>query len=89
MRLRFRILAFEAGDKRARVTVTNTGVAPPYFDAFVAVNGVRSAKSLKGLLPGESRVVEIDAGGAAPTLTIVSDRLVPGQRIEFEADLGK
>ena len=37
---KFRVLAFEASPTRSRVTVTNTGVAPIYHDAFVAVNGV-------------------------------------------------
>jgi hypothetical protein len=84
---RFRILAFEANAKQSRITVTNTGVAPLYHDAFLTVNGVRGGQSLKGLLPGEKRVEEIAAGGAVPVLTISSDRLVPGQRIEFDADL--
>ena len=41
------------------MTVTNRGVAPIYHDAYLAVNGVRSERSLKGLLPGESRTDEI------------------------------
>ena len=84
---RFRILAFEASPSRSRVTVTNTGVAPIYHDAYLAVNGVRAQRSLKGLLPGQSRTDEIASGGAAPKLTIACDRLVPGQTIEFEANL--
>ena len=84
---RFRILAFEASGSRSRVTVTNAGVAPIYHDAYLAVDGVRAERSLKGLLPGESRTDEIPAGGTSPKLTIASDRLVPGQSIEFEANL--
>ena len=34
---KFRILAFEASPTRSRVTVTNTGVAPIYHDAYLAV----------------------------------------------------
>jgi hypothetical protein len=85
---RFKVTAFEASDTTAHVTVTNTGVAPIYYDAFVAVNGVRARDSLEGLLPGEERRFTVPSGGANPKLTIESDRLVPGQRIEFEADLG-
>ncbi len=85
---RFRITAFEASDTAARVTVANTGVAPIYYDAFVAVNGVRARDSLKGLLPGETREFTVLAGGTNAELTIECDRLVPGQRIEFEAELG-
>mgnify|MGYP003381908267 CR=1 FL=1 len=57
------------------------------YDAFPAVNDVRSLTSLKGLLPGEDRAFDIAAGGSNPTLTIDCDRLVPGQRISFAADL--
>jgi hypothetical protein len=84
---KFRILKFEASASRSRVTITNTGVAPIYHDAYLAVDGVRAETSLKGLLPGESRTDEIAAGGTAPKLTIACDRLVPGQAIEFEANL--
>jgi hypothetical protein len=84
---KFRILKFEASASRSRVTVTNTGVAPIYHDAYLAVDGVHAERSLKGLLPGESRTDEIPAGGPAPKLTIACDRLVPGQAIEFEANL--
>jgi hypothetical protein len=51
------------------------------------VNGVRARESLKGLLPREERTISISAGGSSPRLTIACDRLVPGQSIEFEADL--
>jgi hypothetical protein len=84
---RYRIRAFEASPSRSRVQVANTGVAPIYHDAYLAVNGVRAGTSLKGLLPGQSRTDEIASGGAAPKLTIECDRLVPGQVIQFEADL--
>ena len=83
---KFRILAFDASQSRSQVTITNSGVSPLYYDAYIAVNGVRARRSLKGLLPGELRTEEISAGGTSPSLTIVCDRLVPGQVIEFEAD---
>jgi hypothetical protein len=84
---KFRIHAFEVSPSRSRVTITNTGVAPIYHDAFVAVNGFRASRSLKGLLPGEVRTDEISAGGTSPKLRVECDRLVPGQTIEFAADL--
>ncbi len=84
---RFRVTAFRTSAARSEVTVTNTGVAPLYHDAFPAVNGVRARASLKGLLPAESRTFEVAAGGAAPTLTVECDRLVRGQRIGYDADL--
>jgi hypothetical protein len=84
---KFEVTVLEASDTAARVTVANSGVAPIYYDAFVAVNGVRARDSLKGLLPGEKRRFTVPSGGTDPQLTIESDRLVPGQRIEFEAEL--
>ena len=84
---RFRVTRFESSATRAVVTIRNTGIAPIYHDASPAVNGVRAEESLRGLLPGQERTFEIAAGGTAPSLSIESDRLVPGQRIEFEADL--
>lgn len=82
---RFRVLEFKGSDSRSVVTIENRGIAPIYHDAYPAVGGVRSAVSLKGLLPGESRAFPIEAAGRE--LTIESDRLVPGQQIEFDADL--
>ena len=82
---RFRISEFRTGGGRSKATVSNVGVAPLYYDAFIAVNRVRSTASLKGLAPGQSRACDVASGGEA--VTIESDRLVPGQRIEFDADL--
>ena len=84
---RFKVERFEASAAVARVTIANTGVAPIYYDACPAVNGVRAAESLAGLLPGDRRAFTISSGGTAPTLTIESGRLIPGQRIGFEAKL--
>ena len=90
---RFRVTEFKASASQAVVVIQNTGIAPIYHDAFPAVNGTRAGDSLKGLLPEQSKTFTISfpADGKAatptPTLTIESDRLVPGQRIEFDADL--
>lgn len=84
---RFRVERFVASAARSEVTFVNTGIAPIYHDAHPAVDGVRSEASLRGLLPGASRTFAIPAGGPRPRLTIESDRLVPGQRITYDADL--
>jgi hypothetical protein len=84
---KFKVTSFETNPKASRVTLTNTGVAPVYYDAFVTVNGVRATESLKYLPPGDSRKFSVASGGKTPNLTIECDRLVPGQRIEFDADL--
>lgn len=84
---RFKITSFSASADQSRVTVTNSGIAPLYADAYVAVNGVRAGRSLKGLLPGQSLSVTVASGGQNPRLTIQCDRLVNGQAIGYEADL--
>ncbi|HAH44926.1 hypothetical protein [Gimesia sp.] len=84
---RFKINRFVASSTASELEIENTGIAPIYFNAFPAIDGVRSEKSLKGLLPGESRHFRIAKGGRAPILTIDCDRLVPGQKIEYIADL--
>jgi hypothetical protein len=84
---RFRVTAFSSAQGRSQVTITNEGIAPLYHDAFVAVDATRAEESLKGLLPGEIKTFSIPAGDTSPRLTIESDRLVPGQRIQFVASL--
>ena len=81
---RFQITSFRASADSAEVGITNSGVAPIYYDAFVAVNGVRSTTSLKHLCQGDSLVVRIPSGGIEPVLSIECDRLIQGQVIEFE-----
>jgi len=84
---KFQITDFKTNENSAKITVKNIGVAPIYYDAFVTVNGVRSTESLKYLQAGNSREFLVRSGGKKPRLTIESDRLVPGQKIEYVADL--
>lgn len=84
---KFRVTSFKVSSSQAKITIENAGIAPIYYNAYVAVNGVRSSESLKGLLPGQSKEYTVNSGGSFPLLTIESDRLVPGQRIEVEANL--
>lgn len=67
--------------------MANEGVAPLYRDAWFAIGTIRSRASLRGLLPGEEIVVEIPAAPQADgsDIQIVSDHILPGQQIEFEA----
>jgi hypothetical protein len=84
---RFRVKRFAASPSASEIVIENVGIAPIYYPAFPTVNGVRSKESLKGLLPGESKLFKIATGGDKPKLTIESDRLVAGQRIQYEAKL--
>ena len=84
---KFKITDFKSNDTLSLVTVENTGVAPIYYDTYITVNGVRSTETLKYLQPGENRQYSVKSGGKNPELTIECDRLVPGQRIEYDANL--
>jgi hypothetical protein len=84
---KFNIDSFEASSQQSRLTISNTGIAPIYYDAYPSIDDTRSSTSLKGLLPGESRDFLVEKGGSTPTLTIESDYLVAGQQIDFSANL--
>ena len=80
---KFKIVSFRASADSSIVEVTNEGVAPFYYPAFVAVNGVRSSESLQYLLPDEVKTFHISAGGDNPVLTIESDFILDTQTIGF------
>ena len=82
----FALTGLYANDKTTAAYVTNTGIAPIYRDAYLAVAGVRSETSLRGLLPGDTLLVFIDKPTAVTDLTIESDYILPGQKIQFDAD---
>ena len=83
----FALTALYANGEYTIADVTNTGIAPIYRDAYLAVGGVRSRISLKGLLPGEVRRVSVDKPTDGSDVTIESDYILPTQRIQFDADL--
>ena len=84
---KFNINSFAASSTQTRVTISNTGIAPIYYDAYPTIDGTRASISLKGLLPGHTLDFEFAVGGSAPLLSIESDHLVAGQSIEYSADL--
>lgn len=70
--------------------VTNEGVAPLYRDAFFAARGQRSQQTLRGLLPGETRIFTVkNVSGpvSGSDIRIESDAILPNQAIQFFADL--
>lgn len=88
MGYKFEVTEFKSDGNETIVTIENNGIAPIYFDAFPKIDGTRSTLSLKGLLPGESRIFTIATGlTESSELTIDSDRLVNGQVIQYNADL--
>lgn len=77
-----------------KMTITNTGVAPLYRDAYMSIGKVRSKQSLRGLLPGESKEIEVEAplqlasdGSPLVQPAIVSDYILDTQTIEYDSDL--
>ena len=83
----FALTGLYANDAKTAAYVTNTGIAPIYRDAFLAVSSVRSSTSLKGLLPGDTLLVYIDKVSKGNDLTIESDYILPTQTIQFDANL--
>ncbi|MDX2035724.1 MAG: DUF4832 domain-containing protein [Isosphaeraceae bacterium] len=86
---RFRVVRFASNSHVTEVAIRNVGVAPIYRDAYPTVDGKRAVESLVGLEPGETRTYRIMSGGESPRLQITSDQILPGQVIEFEAELSE
>ena len=83
----FAITDLKANSKNTVAKVTNTGIAPIYRDAYLAVGGVRSKTSLKGLCPGQEINVLVEKVTDGSDVTIESDYILPTQKIQFDADL--
>ena len=88
---KFEITGYAVNKVSAAVRVKNIGIAPLYHNAYVTVKGVRSEKSLKGLLPGEEATytvagIKIDKS-ESPKLTITSDKLLKDATIPYKANL--
>ena len=84
---RFALTYLGTNGRVTAAKVTNTGIAPIYRDAYIAVKGVRSDKSLKGLLPEEERLYFINKATDGSDVTIESDYILSTQKIQFDADL--
>jgi hypothetical protein len=82
----FQVLNCRTNGSETRFTVTNNGIAPIYRDAYFAIGNAQSAKSLRGLLPGQTLDIIIEAPLTADnTLKITSPHILPTQTIEYEA----
>ena len=73
--------------KGAAVLIENTGVAPIYRDAYVAVGGERGSYNLRKLMPGSQAWISIENSSvtASSPVAIECDHLVTGQRIGYDA----
>lgn len=83
MGYRFKINSFQVSDTESIVEIENVGVAPFYFDAYVAVNGIRATETLKLLAPGDKITSNVASGGDNAVVTIESDRILETQKIEY------
>ena len=82
--------ALSSNGECVRLAVRNEGVAPIYHDAWPAADGHRIGESLKVLLLDAERASMTCIGPHARAtlqIGIESDRLVPGQVIQFNASL--
>ena len=82
----FALTGLYANAEKTAAYITNTGIAPIYRDAYLAVAGTRSETSLKGLLPGDPLLAFIPQPTTGTDLTIESDHILPGQKIQFDAE---
>lgn len=89
MGYRFEIRDFRIKEgESAAVLIANTGVAPIYRDAFVEVSGVRGDLNLRTLMPGDEAWVRVPCKATPSTRpSIACDHLVPGQVIQYQADV--
>jgi hypothetical protein len=80
---KFKIVSIRSAPDTSVFEILNYGVAPVYYDAYLAVDGMRAAESLKLLAPGETRTCAVSANAKNAKITIECDKLVPGQKIEY------
>lgn len=78
---------------QTKITVKNIGVAPLYRDAYFAIGTIRSAESLRGLLPGASveltipAALECDSKGTALADPVIAcDYILDTQTIQYDYD---
>ena len=89
MGYKFEIKDFRVKDNEAAVLIENIGVAPIYRDAYVSVGGVKGDYSLKNLMPGEQKWINIKGEGVSAKAVpqIECAHLVAGQKIEYKANI--
>lgn len=81
---KFCVLDCRSNGKETVILAMNEGIAPLYRDAWFMIDGAKSDVSLKGLLPGSTRIFHIEkALTTGNDLTITSPYILNGQTIEF------
>lgn len=80
---KFKIVRLLTNSDSTVIDMLNYGVAPIYYDAYPALDGVRSDRSLKLHAPGDTLRYSIAAGAEDAELTIECDKLLETQEIQF------
>jgi hypothetical protein len=80
---KFKIVRVRTNSDSTLIDILNYGVAPIYYDAYPALEGVRSDRSLKLHIPGDTIRYSIAAGAEGAELTIECDKLLDGQEIQY------
>lgn len=74
---RFVVKGWRVTQHGVEVMIGNEGVAPICHDVGIAIGGKRGEGTLKGLLPGETRVFVVkDCASPKDVLTLVSEKLL-------------
>jgi len=83
---KFQITKCATSDSLTAVYITNIGVAPIYYDAYLTIKNQRHTQSLRQLMPSDTLRLTFPFQLTNPTdLHIECDHLLPGKSIEFEA----
>ena len=80
---KFEVTKLEKSDNKTFLIVKNIGTAPIYYDAYFAINGAKSEESLMMLIPNQEKIYTINYAGNE-NLSIICDRLLVGQTIDFK-----
>jgi len=82
---KFQVTKCLTSDSLTAVYITNAGVAPIYYDAYLTIKSQRNTQSLRKLLPNETwRLTFPCKLTNSADLHIECDHLLKGQSIEFE-----
>lgn len=80
---KFKIVRMLTTSDSTVIDILNYGVAPIYYDAWPALNGTRSDRSLKLHAPGDTLRYSIATGADEKELTIECDKILENQEIGF------
>lgn len=87
MGYKFKVTSYRSNGVDTKIRIKNIGVAPLYYDAYPLLGNVSSSTSLKGLLPGNSKLFVVKAPIEGNRLTIKCKHILSTQEIQYIANL--